>query len=86
MARWLVSSLYSFSSLNLASSLSARIVAKPERVSEKWAYIGDSVTLISRFNSLGKEKKMIGNFCLPSKEFNDDNGGRDDDDNRELTK
>ena len=29
---------------------------------------------------------MIGNFCLPSKEFNEDNGGRDDDDNRELTK
>lgn len=35
LARWLVSSLCSFSCLNLGSSLSARIVASPVRVSEK---------------------------------------------------
>ena len=36
-ARWLISSLCSFSCLNLASSLNARIVARPVKVSEKCA-------------------------------------------------
>ena len=60
-ARWLISSLCSFSCLNLATSLNARMVARPVKVSEKCAQIGDKVTLIRRFNSLHKENKVVYN-------------------------